>query len=317
MRIVAIEEHVLPQDLGVGLGPAARSFAGVGELLDDVGERRLAGMDAAGIDVQVLSFLGHAVQEMEAAESVTTARAANDHLAASVAAHPDRFAAFATLPLADPEASAAELHRAVGDLGFVGTMIHGQTRGRFLDDPAFSPVLNAAEELGVPIYLHPAEPPEPVARAYFSGLPDAASRLLMTAGWGWHAETGMHVLRLAVSGTFDAHPRLRLIVGHMGENLPFSLARADERLTPVTAGERPVMQTVLDHVVITTAGYTTAPPLACALAVFGAERILFSVDYPFSDNAGATAFLEGADLDEADRERIAHGNADTLLGLSR
>jgi predicted TIM-barrel fold metal-dependent hydrolase len=313
VRIIAIEEHALPKDLDLpgGMGSA---MPGLLDQLDDLGEGRLSVMDAAGVDVQVLSVLGHGIQEAGAA-GVELARAANERLAAAVAEHPDRFGAFATLPLGDPTAAAEELRRTVGDAGFVGAMVFGQTHGRFLDDPEFAPVLATCAELGVPLYLHPAPPPPGVAEIYYARLPDGAGPTLATAGWGWHAETGMHVLRLAVAGTFDAHPDLRILVGHMGENLPFSLARADERLSSSTAGERPVMQTVLDQVRITTAGYTTAPPLACALATFGPERILFSVDHPFADSAEATAFLADAPLDEADRQRIAHGNAEALLGV--
>jgi uncharacterized protein len=313
MRIIAIEEHAFPKDLDLP-GAMGSGMPGVLDQLDDLGEGRLAVMDAAGVDVQVLSVLGHGIQEAGAA-GVELARAANDRLAAAVREHPDRFAAFATLPLGDPEAATEELRRRVGDDGFVGTMVFGQTHGRFLDDPEFAPVLAACAQLGVPLYLHPAPPPRAVADVYYARLPEGAGATLATAGWGWHVETGMHVLRLAVTGTFDAHPDLRVVVGHMGENLPFSLARADERLNASSAGERPVWDTVLDQVLITTAGYVTAPPLACALATFGPERILFSVDHPFADSGEATAFLEEAALDDADRERIAHGNAETLLGI--
>jgi hypothetical protein len=242
-------------------------------------------------------------------------RDVNDRMAATVAAHPDRFAAFASLPMSDPAAAAAELRRAVGELGFVGAMIHGQTNGLFLDDPSFAPVLGAAQDLGVPVYLHPAEPPAAVAEAYFSGLAPAVSRTLMTAGWGWHAETGLHVLRMAVRGTFERFPGLQLIVGHMGENLPFSLARADERLSPLTGLPRTVAETVREQVHITTSGYVTVPPLLCALMVFGADRILFSVDYPFASNLQAAAFLREAPISPADREKISRGNAERLLGL--
>jgi uncharacterized protein len=313
VRIIAIEEHALPKDLNLP-GRMGAGMPGVLDELDDLGDGRLAVMDAAGVDVQVLSIMGHGIQEAGAA-GVALARAANDRLAAAVAEHPDRFGAFATLPLGDPAAAAEELRRTVGDAGFVGAMVFGQTHGRFLDDPEFTPVLATCAELGVPLYLHPAPPPPAVADVYFARLPEGAGATLATAGWGWHAETGMHVLRLAVAGTFDAHPDLRIVVGHMGENLPFSLARADERLTPSSAGERSVWRTVLDQVLITTAGYTTGPPLACALATFGPERILFSVDHPFADSQVATSFLRDAALDDADRERIAHGNAETLLGV--
>jgi hypothetical protein len=315
-RTVALEEHLLPRDVMAALGIDPATLLGKSAALDDLGEGRLQSMDAAGIDLQVLSAVAHAVQELDPDQALDVSRDLNNRMAAAVAAHPDRFRAFATLPMCDPRASAAELSRAVEELGFVGAMIHGQTHGVFLDDPSADPVLATAERLGVPLYLHPAEPPPAVRAAYFSGLEPAVAGTLATAGWGWHAECGLHVLRMVVGGVFERFPRLQVIVGHMGENLPFSLARADERLTPVATGlSATVAETVLQHVHVTTCGYTTEPPLLCALMVFGADRMLFSIDYPFSDNAQATAFLRDAPLTPADRQKIAHGNAERLLRL--
>ncbi len=316
MKIIAIEEHVLPREISAETGAAGMAMPPfVLDLLDDLGSKRLATMDSAGIDVQILSFVGHAIQQLAPHHAVTLSRKANDRLAAAVTVHPDRFAGFATLPMSDPRAAAAELRRAVVDLGFVGAMIHGLTNGQFLDDPAFAPLLAEAQDLGVPIYLHPAEPPSVVRQAYFSGLKPPVAQMLATGGWGWHAELGLHVLRMAVGGTFERFPGLQIIVGHMGENLPFSLARADEKLSPLTGLPRSVAETVLEQVHITTAGYTTNPPLLCALLVFGADRILFSVDYPFSDNQQATASLNAAPISPADREKIAHGNCERLLKI--
>ncbi len=314
MRTVALEEHFLPHDLARIGFPQGTPIGGIDAELDDVGEGRLALMDAAGVDVQVISLVGQGVQQLPAVEAVAVARDANDRAAAAVAAHPDRFAAFGVLPLSDPEASAVELRRC-RDLGFVGVMIHGLTHGLFLDDPSMAPVLAAADELGVPVYLHPSPPPSPVRQAYYSGLEPAVATALATGAWGWHAECGLHVLRLVATGTFDRYPDLRLIVGHMGENLPFSLARAEWRLGFAVSGSRTVTQTVLDHVLITTSGYFTDPPLHCALEVFGPERILFAVDHPFSDSRRGTEFLATAAVDDATREAIAHGNAERLLGL--
>jgi uncharacterized protein len=316
MKMIALEEHLLPKDVAAAIGLSPATLAGQSDALDDEGDGRLQSMDAAGIDVQVLSALGHAVQELDPDQALAVSRDLNDRMAAAVAAHPGRFRAFATLPMCDPKASAAELSRAVEELGFVGTMIHGQTRGVFLDDPSAEPVLATAERLGIPVYLHPAEPPPAVRAAYFSGLEPAVAATLATAGWGWHAECGLHVLRMVVGGVFERFPGLQLIVGHMGENLPFSLARADERLTPVAKGlSATVGDTVLQHVHVTTCGYTTSPPLLCALMVFGADRMLFSVDYPFSDSAQAAAFLREAPISPADAEKIAHGNAERVLRL--
>lgn len=315
--VIALEEHMLPKDIAAAAGIDPAILLGEADMLHEVGERRLKNMDGAGIDIQVRSAVNHWAQQLESSESVTVSRELNDRLGQAVAAHPQRFKAFACLPMTDPAAAADELARAVEDLGFVGALINGQTNGAFLDDPVFAPVLAAAERLDVPIYLHPAVPPPEVQRAYFDGLSPVQGAILATAGWGWHAECGLHVLRLAVSGTLDRFPELQLIVGHMGENLPFSLARADERLTPVSGDlAASVAETVLDHVHITICGYTTEPPLMCALDVFGADRMMFSVDYPFSDSSEVTAFLREAPLDEADKDKIAHLNAGRLLRLS-
>ncbi len=314
--MIAIEEHLLPKDVASAIGMDPASLRGTADALDDLGEGRLRVMDAAGIDVQVLSALAHEVQELDPVRSVAVARDLNDRIAAAVAAHPDRFRAFATLPMADPRAADDELRRAVAELGFVGAMIHGQTHGVFLDDPTVAPVLRTAEDLGVPLYLHPAAPPPAVRRAYFSGLDPAVAATLATSAWGWHAECGLHVLRMVVSGVFERLPRLQIIVGHMGEMLPFSLARADERLTPLTPElSMTVAETFHQHVHVTTCGYTTDPPLLCGLMVVGADRILFSVDHPFSDSSQATGFLRGAPLSPGDKEKIAHTNAERLLGL--
>ncbi len=177
-----------------------------------------------------------------------------------IKAYPDRFQTFASLPMCAPEAAAAELTRAVQELGFVGGFVAGQTNGVFLDEPAMRPVLQAAESLGVPIYLHPAPPPDAVFDAYFSGLDSNVAARLSTSGWGWHVETGMHVLRMVVSGTFERFPGLQLIIGHISENIPFSLARADERLNPVINLSTSVAETLQQHLRVTSSGYTTIPP---------------------------------------------------------
>jgi uncharacterized protein len=319
MRVIAIEEHMFPRDLvaaaGLDLGPRAGLRA---DELDDCGAARLAMMDAAGVDMQILSLaLGNTIQELAPERSVMFAQTINDRLAEIVAAHPQRFGAFAALPMSAPEQAAEELERAVADLGHLGAMIYGQTRGVFVDDPSVRPVLAAAERLSVPIYLHPAPPPAAVAEAYFSGLAPDRSLALATAGWGWHAECGMHVLRMVLGGVFERFPSLQIIVGHMGENLPFSLHRADEMIgAAMRNASSGVAETVLRHVHISTCGYHTDAPLQCALDVFGADRIMFSVDHPFGHSARATAFLRDASVSPADRDKIAHANAERLLRLS-
>lgn len=329
MRTIAIEEHFLAQaDREITRG-AANQGSGAQLMpmmtperqakLADLAALRLQDMDQGGIDVQVLSNIGSAVAagQTDVAEAVRLARGTNDQLAATIATHPDRFAGFAILPMTQPEAAADELERAVRSLGLRGAMIHGTTDGRFLDDPAFLPVLERAAALAVPIYLHPAPPPAPVRAAYYSDLDPAVGYVLATSGWGWHAETGLHALRLILAGVFDRLPTLQLIIGHMGEMIPYMLARIDDTLTPVsTRLQRPVGEYFLRHFFITTSGFFTDPPLLLALQVVGADRILFSVDYPFSANERGRAFLDHAAISPADREKISHLNAERLLRLA-
>ena len=229
MRIVALEEHFTLPDMMKRISPRAIAERGQpkggkpppavarGELLRDVGPARIADMDAAGISLQVLSATGFGAEVLPPDQGPAYAREVNDILAATIETHPDRYAGFTHLAMTAPEAAADELERCVGELGFVGGMVHGTTQGRFLDDPAFGPLLARFEQLDVPLYLHPAPPPEPVRRAYYDGLPGDASYLLSIAGWGWHTETAIHILRLVLSGTLDRHPKLKLIIGHMGK----------------------------------------------------------------------------------------------------
>jgi hypothetical protein len=264
----------------------------------------------------VLSLASVGLQELDLPTATAVVRDVNDRLAEVVRAHPGRFAAFAALAVDDPISASRELERAVTQLGCRGTMIDGTTHGLFLDHPKFTPILEAAQALRVPIYVHPAPPPAAVQAAYFSGLPDPYGMLLSIAAWGWHAETGLHCLRLIVSGVFDRFPGLQIIIGHMGENLPFSLARADSVLSraPSTL-QRTVDEYFHEHFHVTTSGYFTTPPFLCALSVVGADRLMFSVDYPFSSNTQGRAFLDGLPVAPADRAKISHANAERLLGL--
>jgi hypothetical protein len=321
MRTITLEEHVTTPDFLAALAKAGSSdMAGramevVRDKLLDMGSGRLADMDAAGIDMQVLSLAGGGMERLDPSTASAVARDANDRMADAVRAHPDRFAAFATLALQEPDQAAVEFERCVTRLSFKGALLNGTTNGYFLDHPRFTPIFEAAERLGVPIYLHPAPPPPVVQEAYFGGLPDPYGMLLSIAGWGWHAETGLHCLRLIVSGVFDRFPRLQIIIGHMGEDLPFSLARADSVLSGAPRLPRTVAEYFRSNFHVTTSGYFTLPPFLCALLVVGADRLMFSVDYPFSSNATGRAFLDALPVVPADREKIANANAARLLKL--
>jgi predicted TIM-barrel fold metal-dependent hydrolase len=321
MRTITLEEHfATPEFLRATaqLQSAARVdfVRPVESKLLDLGQGRIADMDAAGIDLQVLSLTWAGLDKLDGAIATGLAHDANDRLAAAVREHPKRFAGFAALALQEPEKAAAEFERCVRQLGFKGALVHGTTRGVFLDDPQFTPLFETAQALDVPIYLHPAPPPKPVQEAYYGGLPGQLGFFLATAAWGWHAEAGMHSLRLIVSGLFDRFPKLKLIIGHMGEDLPFSIARAEAVLSGVTKHlQRRVGEYFLQHFHITTSGYFTLPPFQCAMEVVGADRILFSVDYPYSPNTVGRNFLNSLTISPEEISKISGGNAERLLKL--
>jgi len=323
LRTITLEEHVsTPAFLQAVDAHGQRGLANefirkVREKLVELGAGRLADMDAAQIDMQVLSLAGGDMDRVDSATATALAREVNDALAAAVKAHPTRFAAFASVNLRDADSAAKELERCIRQLRFAGVMVNGTTSGNFLDHPRFTPFWEAAHALGIPVYLHPAPPPEAVQKAYFGDLPQELGFMLSTAGWGWHVETGMHALRLMASGLFDRLPGLQIIIGHMGENLPYSLARADAVLSRARRqGSRSIAEIFHQHFHITTSGYFTLPPLLCALEVVGADRILFSIDYPFSATETGRKFLDSWPLNPADMHKIAHGNAERLLKLS-
>jgi uncharacterized protein len=333
MRTVALEEHfslLIGSDrlAAPGHKPAAAGaddnmpamIRNVGDKILDLGDGRIADMDRYGISVQVLSKAGiHAspsADMFDGKEAVGFAQRFNDEFARKVAERPGRFAAFAHLPANIPEAAADELERTVAEFGFKGALISGTIRGQFLDDPRFAPLLARAEKLEVPLYIHPGLPPTEVRKAYYEGFPQKISIGLASFGWGWHYETALHVMRLAVSGTLDKYPGLNIIIGHMGEGLPFMLARCEHEFsTDLPHLRRPLSKTITDQVYITSAGFFTNPPLVTALETFGIDRLMFSVDYPFDSNAHGRDFLDNVPLSGSDLAKFAHGNADRLLKL--
>jgi predicted TIM-barrel fold metal-dependent hydrolase len=321
MRTVALEEHFWIDRLADEGDSAILSRAFGPQLtedLRDLAEGRLAAMDASGIDVQVLSHNTPAAQQLPTTEAIPAAREANDTLARAVAAHPGRFAGFATLPTADPAAAADELERSVGEHGFVGAMVNSTlgTNGKFLDDPSFEPLFARAERLNVPLYLHPSAPPDALRETLYGGFEPPLQMRLATGAWGWHAELGLSAVRLVLAGVFERHPNLRVVLGHCGEMLPFMLGRIDQMLPPERTG-LPLLPSeyFLRNVWITTSGLFTVPPALCSIAVFGVDRVLFSVDYPYSANDDGRRLLNELPVSPADLAKIAGGNADRLLGL--
>ncbi len=329
MRVVALEEHftvpalvkqrINPDAIGArGFKPRKLAAGRVNplELAPEMGERRLKSMDDAGVTVHVISNTGPGPDLVPGADGVTLARELNDQLAAMCAKHPKRFAGWAVLPMASPKDCAAELKRAVKDLGFVGAMINGTCEGRFLDSPVYDDLLAAAAELDVPVYIHPHLPPDSVRQAYYSGLDAGAGRVLESAGWGWHSEVAIHTLRLVMAGTLDKHRKLKVIIGHMGEMLPVMLVRIDETsVADIDHLTRPPSQQILEQIWITTSGIFSQPPFIAALQTFGIDRIMFSVDYPYALDAQGRKFLDEVALSPSDMAKLCHGNADALLKL--
>ena len=329
MRIVAVEEHFTCQNLLsridcatlVRNGWPARGttmFQAINPpALADTGADRIAAMKSAGISMQVLSVPGPGAEIVSGADGIAIAREFNDRMARLISAQPERFAAFAHLPMRSPSAAADELERAVMECGLKGALISGTIDGKFLDAPEFAPVLACAERLEVPLYIHPGVPPEGVRTAYYDGLPGDASFGLAIAGWGWHAEAAVHILRLALSGALDRHPRLKLLIGHMGEGLPTMMERVERVFSGYSSThlERNPARAIVEQVWVSTSGFSSMPAFLAALMTFGADRLLFSVDYPFGHNMAAVAFLKNLPVSPEDREKIAHQNADTLLRL--
>ena len=314
-RVIAIEEHYFDPALsGRFTGRDDRMPPPIRDRLLDVGEGRLKAMDEGGIDVQVLSHGAPATHKLDAETGVAVAREVNDRLAGIVAASPDRFQGFAALPTADPEASADELDRCVGEHGFRGAMVHGLTNGAFLDEKRFWPIFERAAALGVPLYMHPSIPHEDVIQAYYADYIEAFPGLL-TAGWGFTVETATQGIRLVLSGVFDAYPDLRIVLGHLGEGLPFLLWRIDQALARTETPLDSFRETFREHFYITTSGNSSDPALLCSAMEMGTDRILFSVDYPFVVNKDGTDWMERIPFSTEDRRKILHGNAERLLGL--
>ena len=317
MRTITLEEHYVTESFLRATQADGHSspLQSMHPKLLDLGEKRIAAMDEAGVDLQVLSLASMGFDDLDAATATALAHDVNDELAAAVKKHPDRFAGFAQLALKDPSSAAKELERCVQALGFKGALLDGTTDGKFLDQPEFLPVFEAAQSLDVPIYLHPALPPKAVREAYYSGLPSDLGFVLSIAGWGWHAETALHTLRLISSGLFDKLPKLQLIIGHMGEGIPYALARSSKAISNFVKLPKTVADYFHQNVHITTSGYFTQPPFQCALEVVGIDRLMFSVDYPFSPNTIGREFLGSIQLSEQDMEKLSYRNAEKLLRL--
>ena len=346
MKIICVEEHIVDADIARATMPALSERASYikdwgyvadgdtdaedrpasfhGErpyprfktafgLARDSGAARIAEMDRHGIDMHVLSY-SNPLQLAPAGEAVGLARAANDRLAAAVRAYPTRFGGFCTLPWQQPKEAVDELDRAVNELGLVGTLLVGNPGDSFLDDPYYAPVLAKLDALKVPIYVHPGTPMPQVQSVYYAGLANVVTARLSVFGWGWHNEAGIQVIRMMLSGVFDRFPNLQVISGHWGEMVPFYLQRMDDMIPPEVSGlSRTISDTYRAHVYVTPSGMLNLPHFDFINTVLGPERIIYSVDYPYLSHTGARAFIENLTVDQAAKEKIAHGNAEALM----
>jgi 2,3-dihydroxybenzoate decarboxylase len=325
MRYIALEEAFFISELAdmqpIGHQRLMQSFKpGLSERyerrLTDFSEYRLAEMDEAGIDIQVLSLTAPGVQvDIDAGRARHNARFANDHLAKVICDHPERFRAFAALPLQDPAAAVAELERAVTQDGFCGALVNDCITGpggRYLDGPEYDELWAALESLAVPLYLHPGTPPADNWRV-LDGHPE-----MYGATWSWAAEVSGHALRILFSGVFDRHPNATLILGHMGEFLPFQRSRLDSRyatLATTNPLDRDPSAYLGTNVVFTNSGVFSPATLQGAVLEVGADAVMFSVDYPYESSYEAVQGFERTPLSDVDREKVAHGNAERLLRI--
>jgi predicted TIM-barrel fold metal-dependent hydrolase len=322
-KLIAIEEHFLTPEIRAAwaaskIGQEGAEIFHQGEIearLDDLGEARIALMDEAGVDVQVLSVTTPALHNLEPEESIILARQTNDVVASAVARHPDRFEGFATLPTAAPEAAAEELERCVLQLGLRGWMSCGRTQEKNLDHPDFRPILRTAARLGVPVFIHPQLPQRAVREAYYSGFGEPIDTAFAAFGLGWHYEAGMQFLRLVLAGVFEELPELQIILGHWGEVVLFFVERMGG-LARVAGLPRPVVEYMQRNLCVTSSGMWSEEYLRRTVEVVGAERILFSTDFPYQYRPGREArrFFERVKLSPEEKEMFGQGNWERLTG---
>ena len=333
MRLIATEEAFAPREyieeylkLSDRIDTAASRYlaiyyrkADLVHQLTDI-DSRIEEMDRFGVDMHLIGIAGPGVQAFDAKLGTDLAVIANDTLAAAIARHPTRFAGLAAVAPQDPAAAAREMDRAINKLGLGGVIINSHTQGEFLDDPKFWPIFEAAVALDVPIYLHPNFPAESMAEPY-------SHYGMMGALWGFGADTSLHVVRMIMGGVFDAFPTLKIVLGHLGEAVPYWLGRLDNRYHNILrrGGLEPLGMKKLERLPseyfrtnfwMTTSGMMTNPPLQFCLDMFGPEKVLFAIDYPYEQTAEAVPFIKAAPLDGEAMRLVTHANAEKLFGIA-
>ncbi|KXT16992.1 hypothetical protein AC579_7434 [Pseudocercospora musae] len=333
LKIIGVQEHIAIPHLQTRFPASDASIKSAKEQqshieslfpytksrLADVSDQRIKDMDDNGIAFQIVSRSAIVNPlSMDAGAGTALTRQLNDELKWAVDENPKRFAALAELPFQSPELAVRELRRCVLRLGFVGVMLHGSVGGKFLDDPMFDEVLTAFEELDVPLFLHPGTPPQTVTDAYYSfqNKPDSLTAMLAGPGFGWHNEVSIHVLRLAISGTLDRHPKLKIIIGHQGEMLPMMLHRFDIMFCPKLFGlERSVSQMLRQQVWISISGFFSMPVTMLTIQTWGVEKLLFSNDYPLVEAERVPDFVRrlGDMIAPGELKKIMQTNAEGLF----
>lgn len=314
---IALEEHFLPEDfmdywLPSVAGLPQGAIDRLRNALIDTGDARIEMMDRNGVDISVLSVAGPGAQcEQDTSVALRRARESNDLLAEKIARHPTRYRGFAHLCMQDPAEDAKELERCVKQLGFVGALINGQTRGRYLDEDYFAPLWEVSQALKAPLYLHPGDPEETYAAL-------RGQLQLRRPAWEWTVETATHALRMVFNGTFERFPHARLILGHMGETIPYGLWRFDSRAAfnaSPTARKHPPSYYIKRNLAVTISGVNSLEPLNCALGALGTDKVMFAADYPFEDTKDASEFIDNAAISDDLRRKVCSQNAAALLGI--
>lgn len=331
MKIIALEEHLVSKTIGAAVAktiqsayPYAQQFLKPAPAdapstpdLFELGEKRIAELDSAGIDMEIVSYT-NPTQWLTGDDAVTLTKQANDALYQAVKPYPERFRAFATLPWNNPQAAAGELKRTVNELGFVGTLISGrpQTGNVFLDDKMYYPVWEALTELDLPVYIHPNYTSVDACDAYYSGLNDQFDTILSTYGYGWHYEAGLQVVRMILAGVFEKFPTLKVISGHWGEMVPYFLPRLDQMFKPEVTGLSDTVSNIYKrHVWVSPSGLYDDDTLRFCVDKLGIDRLVFSADWPYVPMTDARSFIANAPLSDDDKCKFGSLNAEKLLHL--
>ncbi len=314
---IALEEHFIPENFMdywlpsvEGLPPAAIEY--LRKSLFDMGDARIEKMDKNGVDIAVLSIAGPGAQcDKDSNVATRRARESNDFLVEKIARHPTRYRGFAHLGMQQPKEDAKELERCVKEFGFVGALINGQTNGRYLDEDFFAPLWEASQALKAPLYLHPGDPEQTYAAL-------KGQLQLRRPAWEWTVETATHALRMVFNGTFERFPNARLILGHMGETIPYGLWRFDSRAkfnASPTKRTQPPSFYIKRNLAVTISGVNSIEPLQCALGALGTDKVMFAADYPFENMEDASDFIDTAGISDDVRKKVCSGNAAALLGI--